>query len=95
MLTLHGTVLNVFQTPEGKNKDGIAYGGAFKVQIQGKNILKNGQARIELLTLATDCPNEFSKLIGEEVFVEVGVFVSERRDLTFFLPAGSVPQQVA
>lgn len=85
MLTLTATVLNVFQAPEGVNKDGDKYGGGFKVQFQAENTLKNGETRIELLTLSAKDPRQFEQVKGKKVHVSVGAFVSGRQ-IQFYIP---------
>lgn len=76
MLTLHGTIMNVFATPEGVSKDGEKFGGGHRVQIMAENILKNGSKRIDMITLTTDDPESFEKLLGRAAAVPVGAFVS-------------------
>lgn len=76
MLTLSGTVLNVYQAPQGVSKAGEAYGGGYKVQLQASNELKNGETRIELITLTAKEPGAFRDLMGKVVRVPVGVFAS-------------------
>lgn len=76
MLTLSGTVLNVYQAPQGVSKAGEAYGGGYKVQLQASNELKNGETRIELITLTAKEPGAFRDLMGKVVRVPVGVFSS-------------------
>lgn len=85
MLTLHATVLNVFQAPEGTNREGQAYGGGFKVQLQGVNILRNGESRIDLITLGAKDPKPFQDNLGREVVVNVGAFVTGK-SIQFYIP---------
>lgn len=74
MLTLHGIVKNVFQTPDGKDKEGNKFGGEHKVQILADNLLKNGETRCELVNLTVEDPAKFQSSINKEVSVPVGVF---------------------
>jgi hypothetical protein len=90
MLTLTGTLLNVFQAPQGVTKEGKQYGGEYKVQFQGTNELKNGESRIELLTLTTENPAVFRDYIGQKVNVPVGVFAA-KSGLQYFLPPTAKP----
>lgn len=76
MLTLHGTILNVFETPEGVSKDGEKFGGGYRVQIMVENVLKNGSKRMDMITLTTDDPEAFKKLLGRPAAVPVGAFAS-------------------
>ena len=45
MFILSGTLINIFETPKGKDKDGQEYGGDFKLQILHENTLRNGEKR--------------------------------------------------
>jgi len=85
MLTLHATVLNVFKAPEGKNKEGESYGGGYKVQLQGANVLKNGETRIDLVTLSSKDPKPFQDALGKEIMVNVGAFVSGK-SIQYYIP---------
>ena len=47
MLTLNGTVANIYEAPKGVNKEtGEAYGGQHRIQVMCENTLKNGEKRI-------------------------------------------------
>lgn len=77
MLTLHGQIVNVFETPRGVNREtGEEYGGQWKVQILAENLLRNGQTRTELVDLTVEDPAPFQRLQGKRVRVPVGAFVS-------------------
>ena len=51
MFILSGTLINIFETPKGKDKDGQEYGGDFKLQILHENTLRNGEKRADLVEL--------------------------------------------
>ena len=55
MLCLKGKVRNVFQTPPGTSRSGETFGGEYKVQLEGKNTLRNGEVRVELISLRVLC----------------------------------------
>jgi hypothetical protein len=77
MLTLNGTVLNVFDTPATTDKKtGEVRPAATRVQISAENTLENGQKRIELVTLKVDKGDKYRDLIGKPVRVPVGAFVA-------------------
>ena len=76
MLNLEGQVMNVFKAPSGKSKDGKEYGGEFKVQIQGLNTLRNGEARMDLMTMTCKNPDVYKEALGKTVRVPVGAFPS-------------------
>jgi hypothetical protein len=85
MLQLKASVLNVYKTPVGKTKEGGAYGGEDKVQFQFESRLKNGEKRIEIITLSTKQPEKFRGALGEEVVVDVGAFPNNG-GITYFMP---------
>lgn len=77
MLTLNGLVQNVLDVPSRTDKKtGEVYPAKTQVQIMAENVLQNGQKRFELVTLTTDHPDAFRKLVGRPVSVPVGVFAS-------------------
>lgn len=92
MLTLQGTVVNVFVTPQGTNREtGEIYGGTHRVQIMAENVLKNGAKRVELVDLTVDDPAPFQRLQGRPVRVPVGAFVSGNAIRYFHLRAAAQP----
>jgi hypothetical protein len=77
MLTLNGSVANVFDTPQGKNREtGEVIESRPRVQIMAENTLQNGQKRMELVTMTVDAPEDYRKLLGASVRVPVGVFAT-------------------
>jgi len=85
MLKLDGKLINVFQSPEGKNKDGGSYGGEWRVQLQAESHLKNGQKRVELINLTVPDQKQFIDHTGKDITVDVGVF-ARSNGLFYFLP---------
>jgi len=77
MLTLNGTVQNVFRKEQTTDrKTGEIIPPSDHVQIMASNTLQNGQERIELVTLKVEHPDAYRKLLGKPVRVPVGAFVS-------------------
>ena len=77
MLTLNGTVLNVFDTPETKDKKtGEIRPAATRVQVSAENTLENGQKRVELVTLKVAKGDSYRALVGKPVSIPVGAFAS-------------------
>src|SRR5690349_9298724 len=77
MLTLNGQVMNVFNTPESKDsKTGEIRPAVDRVQIHAENTLENGEKRFELVTLKVTNGDVYRKIIGRQVQVPVGAFVS-------------------
>ena len=55
MLTLNGTVANIYESPRGVNKTtGEAFGGQNRIQLMCENMLQNGEKRIELVDLTIE-----------------------------------------
>lgn len=73
-LKLCGEVRHVLLTPEGKTRDGKAYGGRHQVQVECIEQLRNGETRIQMFTLATDHPEVYEPMKGKQIEVPVGVF---------------------
>jgi hypothetical protein len=77
MLTLNGTVQNVFAKPETKDREtGEVRPATVNAQILAENILESGERRLEMVTLKVHAGEAFRKLIGKAVRVPVGAFVA-------------------
>ena len=76
MLTLNGTVQNVYEQPESKDKEtGEIRPASLRAQILCENITQNGEKRLEMVTLKVHT-EAFRSLVGQKVRVPVGAFVS-------------------
>lgn len=91
MLTLTGTLIHKFKSPEGETKDGRAYGGDYKIQVLGQIELPNGDSRKDLITLTCHSIEEYEQYINQDIRVPVGVFVNGKTP-SFFIPKGSKPE---
>jgi hypothetical protein len=77
MLTLNGTVQNVFSKAASTDpKTGEIRPASTHAQILAENILESGEKRLEMVTLKVHAPDAFRKLVGQVVRVPVGAFVS-------------------
>ena len=77
MLTLNGTVANIYESPRGVNKTtGEAFGGQNRIQLMCENMLQNGEKRIELVDLTIDDVAPYKDALGKLVSIPVGVFVT-------------------
>jgi hypothetical protein len=86
MLTLNGTVANIYEAPKGVNKEtGEAYGGQHRIQVMCENTLKNGEKRIELVDLTVDDVTTYREAIGKPVSVPVGVYVASGKPAFYAL----------
>lgn len=94
MLTLNGQVMNVFSTPESKDpKTGEIRPAADRVQIHAENTLENGEKRFELVTLKVAVGEAYRKIVGKQVRIPVGAFVSGKSIVYYALK--EQPQVVA
>jgi|AntRauTorcE11898_2_1112593.scaffolds.fasta_scaffold36469_2 hypothetical protein len=83
MITLNGSLLNVYRAPvrkaaeEGeKEKD--------KIQILGDVALPNGEVRKDLMTITVKDARKYQDLQGSEVSVSVGAFAPQKGTVIFF-----------
>ncbi len=77
MLTLNGTVQNVFSKPASTDKEtGEARPASDHVQILAENVLETGEKRLDMVTLKVHAVEAYRKLMGQRVSVPVGAFVS-------------------
>ena len=94
MLTLNGTVQNVFAKPASTDKaTGEIRPATTHAQILAENILESGEKRLEMVTLKVHAPDAFRKLIGQSVRVPVGAFVSGTNIQYYALKNESAPLQ--
>ena len=75
MFVLEGTLINVFQTPKGKTKDGEEYGGDSRIQVLHENTLKNGEKRVDLVELTVSDTSPYKEKLNAPVSVPVAVSV--------------------
>ena len=77
MLTLNGTVQNVFSKPASTDKEtGEARPASDHVQILAENVLETGEKRLDMVTLKVHAVESYRRLQGQRVSVPVGAFVS-------------------
>ena len=77
MLTLNGTLQNVFTKPESKDpKTGEIRPASLNAQILAENITPNGEKRLEMVTLKVHT-DAFLKLVGQKIRVPVGAFSAD------------------
>lgn len=76
-LLLQGTVANVLHVPARTDKKtGEIFPAKDQVQIMSEMALPSGEKRLELVTLTTEHPEAFRRLMGRPVSVPVGVIGS-------------------
>lgn len=88
MFLITGTVENIFRQPGGTGKDGKPYAETLKVQIKGTIVMKNGDSRVDLVTLTVpqNRLKEIQDMQGHTVTLPCGVFASGGK-ITPFLTA--------
>jgi hypothetical protein len=92
-LRLCGQVSNVYQSPEGANKEtGETYGGTHHVQMLCEDVMRNGEMKLAMFTLRTDHPELFKGQVGKILNVPVGAWV-KGNEVAFFLPKGLKPTE--
>jgi len=73
MLKLQGQVVNVYKAPDFKPAEGEKKEGGHKVQLMTQVHLKNGETKMDLVTLGVKDPDAYT--VGEVAEVPVGAFV--------------------
>lgn len=75
MLTLKGTLLNIFKTSDFTKEDGTVALGKTKLQLLVKMPMRNGQSKNELhdLSIPQEKIELYRQKIGKEVEVDVAV----------------------
>jgi len=73
MLKLQGQVVNVYKAPDFKPVEGEKKEGGHKVQLMTEISLKNGETKMDLVTLGVKDPDLYQ--LGQIAEVPVGAFV--------------------
>lgn len=93
MLTLNGTVQNVFAKPASTDqKTGEIRPASTHAQILAENVLESGEKRLEMVTLKVHAADAFRKLVGQAVRVPVGAFVNGSSIQYYSLKNEALPQ---
>lgn len=88
MLTLNGTVWNVFQTDKKVNKDGEEYGGVWKVQLMADVPNENGTFETQVVNLKTKNTEWYKANEKKQVLVPVGAYSPPKDKEVFFFESG-------
>ena len=75
MFVLKGTLINVFETPKGKTKEGEDYGGEDRIQVLHENTLKNGEKRMDLVDLTVGDVSPYQDKLNAPISVPVAISV--------------------
>lgn len=75
MLTLKGTLLNIFTNSDFTKEDGTVIPGKTKLQLLAKMPMRNGQSKNELhdLSIPQEKIELYRQKIGKEVEVEIAI----------------------
>lgn len=73
MIVLAGKLLQVYATPEGKNKEGETYGGDVKIQILNETRLRNGETKNEIIEMTVPSADKYKDLVGGDIKIPVNV----------------------
>jgi hypothetical protein len=93
MLTLNGTLQNVFTKPESKDeKTGEIRPASLQAQILAENVTQTGEKKLEMVTLKVHT-EAFRKLVGQKIRIPVGAFVANGGIIYYSLRAESQPLQ--
>jgi len=77
MLTLIGTVIHAFTTPEGQDRDGNKYGGQDKVQLVVQRTLRNGETVMQQHDLNVSDKHYYLERHGQQVSIKVEPFAMQ------------------
>ena len=93
MLTLNGTLTNIFHTPAKTDpKTGEVRPASVSAQVLAENTLESGEKRFEMVTLKVHAPDAFKVLQGKFVRVPVGAFVADGQVRYYALKNDAQPQ---
>lgn len=92
MLTLNGTVQNVFTKPTSTDaKTGEIRPASDHVQVLAENYLESGEKRLEMVTLKVRSGEAYRKLVGQFVRVPVGAFARGNEIVFYALKNEAAP----
>ena len=93
MLTLNGTLTNIFHTPAKTDpKTGEVRPASVSAQVLAENTLESGEKRFEMVTIKVHAPDAFKALQGKFVRVPVAAFVADGQVRYYALKNDAQPQ---
>lgn len=75
MFLLQGKLINIFETPKGKTKDGENYGGDDRIQVMHETMLSNGEKRVDLVDLTVKDVEPYRDKLNAQISVPVSLSV--------------------
>lgn len=90
MISLTGTLINIFKTEGGVNKDGESYDPQSKIQLLGDVANPNGSVKKDMYTLTVKDVSLFTEFLNEEIILPIGLFATGK-NITYFVTKGGRP----
>lgn len=75
MFVLQGKLINIFETPKGKTKDGESYGGDDRIQVMHETTLSNGEKRVDLVDLTVKDVAPYRDKVNAPISIPVAISV--------------------
>lgn len=85
MLTLQGTLVNVYTNPGRKKDDGTSFEDRDKIQLLADVPLLNGQIRKELVSLTVKDGRKYEGREGESLSLPVGVMAPQKGTIVYYV----------
>jgi hypothetical protein len=93
MFTVTGRVMHVFDQPGQINKEtGEISPDTVKVQILGNMPVKNGQSKLDMITLTVEDKKTYVDLKNKDIRLPLGFFSPSKGQIIYFVPKGSNPE---
>ncbi len=93
MFTLTGQVVHVFEQPGRIDKETGEVGkSSTKVQIMGNMPVKNGEQRLDMITLTVEDRKTYEELKKKTVRLPLGFFAPSKGQIVYYVPKGSTPE---
>jgi len=84
MINLTGTLVNTFRAPIRKDAE-EGETEKDKLQILGKVQLRNGESRMDLITITVPDASQYESQKGKSISLPVGVFSPAKGNVVFFV----------
>ena len=93
MFQVAGVVLHLFDAPGRIDKEtGAMEDDKPKVQLLGEIPQRNGQAKLDVITLTCHDKADFEAFKGKRVVVPLGMFSPSKGNILYYIPQGCKPR---